>query len=163
MRRFIVSILILLSLGANGQVIIASPPYKPTTASAPGACSDSIHVEAENYTAKSSSVFTGAGCDPADIGGTDINDWGEGEYVSFTLSVACTGTYRLKVRMTGGASTISVYDGIAGSLRTTITTTSAYFCDYKTDEVTLSLTAGTNTFTFYTSASQGFNWFELVK
>jgi len=37
MKRFIVSILILLSLGANGQVIIASAPYKPAVASGAGA------------------------------------------------------------------------------------------------------------------------------
>jgi len=37
MRRFILSILILLSLGVNGQVIIASSPYKPVTASGGGA------------------------------------------------------------------------------------------------------------------------------
>jgi hypothetical protein len=133
------------------------------TVNAQPAPGSTIHIEAEKWNAMSG-VLT-ENCSDAggtlDVGWIDQNDW-----MDYTVNVASTGAYTLKLRLatpyTGAQLQVKNGNGIV--LATVAVPTTGGFQSWQTTTTTINLAAGTQTIRLQSTTSAGWNinWLEII-
>ncbi|SHF90904.1 carbohydrate-binding protein, partial [Flavisolibacter ginsengisoli] len=133
------------------------------TVNAQPAPGSTIHIEAEKWNAMSG-VMT-ENCSDAggtlDVGWIDQNDW-----MDYTVNVASTGAYTLKLRLatpyTGAQFQIKNSGGAV--LATVNVPTTGGFQSWQTTTATINLAAGTQTIRLQSTTGAGWNinWLEII-